>query len=85
MSAIDQPGSDENVSKGLLLKKNYSSVLVKSYILEVMMPLDLKSRMWDLMLYLGFLFRVLFQSEQRVMNEVEIYHFSSIYPTIFQD
>ena len=84
MSAIDQPGSDENVSKGLFFE-NYSSVLVKYYILEVMMPLDLKSRMWDLMLYLGFLFRVLFQSEQRVINEVEIYKFSSIYPTIFQD
>ena len=84
MSAIDQPGSDENISKGLFLKitPQFWSNLI---FFEVMMPLDLKSRMWDLMLYLGFLFRVLFQSEQRVMNEVEIYHFSSIYPTIFQD
>ena len=78
MSAIDQPGSDENVSKGLFLKitPQFWSNLI---FFEVMMPL------WDLMLYLGFLFRVLFQSEQRVINEVEIYKYSSLYPIISQD
>ena len=43
-SAIDQPGSDENISKGLFLKitPQFWSNLI---FFEVMMPLDLKSRM----------------------------------------